>query len=82
MWGELSPESGASCLLNGASCLLSVGRVVLGRVFIGASCLGASCLWGELSVIRLPLATYCKVRHTRSDVRCTETFLKKTMLKV
>ena len=44
----------ASCLLNGASCLLNVGRVVLGRVvlgrvFFGASCLEASCLWGELS---------------------------------
>ena len=52
-WGELSSECGASCLLNGASCLLNVGRVVLGRVFFGASCLGASCLWGELSVIRL-----------------------------
>ena len=51
MWGELSCECGASCLLNGASCLLNVGRVVLGRVFFGASCLGASCLWGELSVI-------------------------------
>ena len=50
-WGKLSSECGASCLLNGASCLLSVGRVVLGRVFFGASCLGASCLWGELSVI-------------------------------
>ena len=50
-WGELSFECGASCLLNGASCLLNVGRVVLGRVFFGASCLGASCLWGELSVI-------------------------------
>ena len=25
----------------------------------------------------LPLATYCKVRHTRSDVRCTKTFLGK-----
>ena len=49
--GELSSECGASCLLNGASCLLNVGRVVLGRVFFGASCLGASCLWGELSVI-------------------------------
>ena len=37
--------NGASCLLNvGASCLLKVGRVVLGRVFFGASCLGASCL--------------------------------------
>ena len=49
----MSSECGASCLLNGASCLLNVGRVVLGRVFFGASCLGASCLWGELSVIRL-----------------------------
>ena len=29
----------------------------------------------------LPLATYCKVRHTRSDVRCTfKTFLNKAML--
>ena len=52
-WGELSSECGASCLLNGASCLLNVGRVVLGRVFFGASCLGASCLWGELSVIHI-----------------------------
>ena len=49
-WGELSSECGASCLLNGASCLPNVGRVVSGRVFFGASCLGASCLWGELSV--------------------------------
>ena len=47
----LSSECGASCLLNGASCLLNVGRVVLGRVFFGASCFGASCLWGESSVI-------------------------------
>ena len=53
MWrGELSSECGASCLLNGASCLPNVGRDVLGRVFFGASCLGASCLLGELSVIR------------------------------
>ena len=42
MWGELSSECGASCLLN-------VRRVVFGQVFFGASCLGASCLWGELS---------------------------------
>ena len=42
---------GASDLLNGATCLLNVGRVILGRVFFGMSCLGASCLWGELSVI-------------------------------
>ena len=47
MWcGELSSECGVSCLLNGASCPLNVGRVVLVRVFFGASCLG-----GELSVI-------------------------------
>ena len=51
-WGELFSECGASCPLNGASCLLNVGRVVFGRVFFGASCLGATCLWGELSVIR------------------------------
>ena len=38
--------------MNGASCLLNVGRVALGRVFFGESCLRASCLWGELSVIR------------------------------
>ena len=36
-----------SCLLNGANCLLNVGRVVLGRVFFRASCLWASCLWGS-----------------------------------
>ena len=30
----------------------------------------------------LPLATYCKVCHTRSDVRGTKTFLKKLMLEV
>ena len=30
----------------------------------------------------LPFATYCKVCHTRSDVRCTKTFLKKTMLEI
>ena len=35
--------------MNGASCLLNVGRVVSVRDFFGASCLGASCLWGELS---------------------------------
>ena len=47
--GELPYECGASSLLNQASCLLNVGRLVLGRVFFGASCLGANCLWGELS---------------------------------
>ena len=29
----------------------------------------------------LPLATYCKVRRSRSDVRCTEVFVKKTMFR-
>ena len=36
--GELPYECGAISLLNGASCLLNVGRFVLGRVFFGASC--------------------------------------------
>ena len=34
----------ASPLLNGASCLLNVGRLVLGRIFFEASYLGVSCL--------------------------------------
>ena len=62
---ELSSECGASCLLNAASCLLNVGRVVLGGVFFGASCLGASCLWGELSVIRVVLGQFFIVPHIR-----------------
>ena len=33
-------QSGGSCLLNGASCLMNVGQVVLGQVLCGASCLG------------------------------------------
>ena len=53
MWlGELSSECGASCLLNGASCLLNVGRV-----FFGASFLWGELSWGELSlgqVVRNP----------------------------
>ena len=69
-WGELSSECGVSSLLNGASCLLDVGRVVLGRVFFGASCLGASCLWGELSVI--PLDTSFTV---------TRRIMKKTIMR-
>ena len=53
-----------SCLLNGASCLLNVGRVVLGRVIFGASFLG-----GELSVIismdreELVTGTNCPVKN-------------------
>ena len=43
--------NGKSSLLNGASCLLIVGRFVLGRVFFEASYLGVSCLWCELSKI-------------------------------
>ena len=39
-------QVGASCLLNGASCLLMWGELSSG---CGASCLGASFLWGELS---------------------------------
>ena len=49
-------QSEASCLLNGASCLINVRRVVfvLGQVLCGVSCLGGvalgpSCLWGEFS---------------------------------
>ena len=42
-------------VLNGASCLLNVGRLVLGRIFFEASYLAESCLWGELSVIRTKL---------------------------
>ena len=39
-WVELSSECGASCLLNGPSCLLNVGRVVLGRFSLGRVVLG------------------------------------------
>ena len=34
-----------------------------------------------MHVLYCPLGTHCKVRHTRSEVRCTKTFLKKTLLK-
>ena len=43
---------GGATFTCGASCLTSVGRVVLGQVLCGAICLGASCLWGELSIIQ------------------------------
>ena len=56
--------NGECCLLNGASCLLNVGQLVLGQVFFGASCLGASCLWGELSWCELSLG-----RVVRNPVR-------------
>ena len=32
MWGELSSECGATCLLN-------VGRLIIGPIVFGASCL-------------------------------------------
>ena len=37
-------QSGASCLLNGASCPLNVGGVVLGQVLCGASCHAPVCV--------------------------------------
>ena len=73
-WGELSSECGVSCLLNGASCLLNVGRVVLGRVFFGASCLGASCLWGELSVIPSTVLDFTPVKFVDGNERKCQNF--------
>ena len=66
--GLLPSGCGASCLLNGASCLL-----IVGRVFFGASCLGASCLWGKLSVILMYVIVTCKyemdlIKNSREKV--------------
>ena len=36
-------QSGSTCLLNGASCPINVGRVVLGQVLFGASCPAPEC---------------------------------------
>ena len=44
--GELPNESGASSLLNGASCLVNLWGE------LSSDC-GVSCLWGELSIIHL-----------------------------
>ena len=74
-WGELSSECGASCLLNGASCLLNVGRVVSGRVLFGASCLGTRCLWGELSVIPFfPAPKFLNMIAKNSNFVCNDHF--------
>ena len=74
-WGELSYELGASCLLNGASCLLDVGRVVLGGVVPNPLLQGPDSANGRASPSGAGGGFESRPRHTKGVKNGTSSYL-------